>query len=149
MFDSLGISYIREFTISFTGYARRCARVDFLLTTYWGWTVLEVDERSHAQYSIKHECNRMEMIFGEFAKRHPGSRLHIIRFNPDAYKHNGMIIKPPTREAQEQALRHALEFVPFQPLTISYLFYRRGSGGTPEVTQHSDYSCQGRLGIVF
>ena len=138
MFDSLSITYRREFMISFQRCARKYARLDFLIDVPFGWIILEVDERQHFQYQVSSECQRMALIFSEFSRRCQGS-LHIIRFNPDAYKgKDGRVIKS-TQEERTEAIRKAIDHVPQAQFMITYLFYR-SSDGWPEITSHPDYT---------
>ena len=139
LFDTLSIRYVREFSISFSGCARKYARLDFLMEVPFGWVILEVDERQHSQYAVSYECQRMALIFAEFSKRCNGN-LHIIRYNPDAYKEHGLVVKP-TQEERAEEIRRAIEHVPEARFTITYLFYRL-TNGWPEIASHADYTLQ-------
>jgi hypothetical protein len=144
LFDTLAIRYVREFSISFCGRARKYARLDFLMEVPFGWVIFEVDERQHSQYAVSYECQRMGLVFAEFTKRCPGN-LHIIRYNPDAYKEHGLVVKP-TQEKRASEIRRAIEHVPEAEarLTITYLFYRSNEGW-PEIAYDEDYTLRGHV----
>ncbi len=61
-----------------------------------------------------------------------------MRFNPDAYRENGLIVKHSVGERTD-AIREAIDYVPQAALTITYLFYR-SLDGLPEVVSHADYT---------
>jgi hypothetical protein len=143
IFQSFSVPYVREFTISFVKCPRKYARLDFLLRKSWGWIAFEVDEHMHSGYGIAYECERMALIFKEFAKCNQGS-LHIVRFNPDPYKEkNGILVKPSETERVE-TIRCAIEHVPEARLEITYLYYRM-LNGMPEVAYQPDYTLRDHI----
>ena len=140
IFDRNTIRYSREFSISFSGQARKYARLDFLLEVGFGWVIFEVDERQHSQYEVSYECQRMALVFAEFIKRCEGKKLHIIRYNPDPYKDSHGLVVKPTPEEREGEIRRAIQYVPEEArFTITYLFYRLRDG-LPEITYDAEYS---------
>ena len=138
-FDTQSMRYVREFNLSFTSRPRKYARLDFLLEVPFGWVIFEVDERQHSQYALSYECQRMASVLAEFTRMHEGKKLHIIRYNPDAFKgFHGLVIKPSQQE-RERAIRRAIEHVPDVHFTITYLFYR-AIEGWPEIMYNEQYS---------
>ena len=139
LFDtSCSIPYVREFSISFFGGAKKYARLDFLMEVPFGWIIFEVDERQHQQYPVNYECQRMALIFAEFSRRFHEKRLHIIRYNPDAYKEGGMVVKPTVEERAARILG-AIDHTPEDRFTITYLFYK-AKHGLPEITYDEEYT---------
>ena len=59
-------------------------RPDFLITTFWGYIILEIDEFQHNRKTYPCECevNRMKEIYFDCGVKH----LLFIRYNPDSYK---------------------------------------------------------------
>ena len=137
-FDTQSMRYVREFNLSFSGRPRKYARLDFLLEVPFGWVIFEVDERQHSQYAVSYECQRMALVLAEFTRMHQGKKLHIIRYNPDAFKGRSGLIKP-TQAEREEEIRRAIEHVPDVHFTITYLFYRSNEGW-PEIMYDEEYS---------
>lgn len=67
-------------------------RPDFSIA-FDGFTVIiEVDEYQHRKYGSENELTRIENIYHT-----SGIPVYVVRFNPDKYECNGMIIKSPFR----------------------------------------------------
>lgn len=140
-FGSLKICFTREYTVRAATFAgRKFARVDFYIPLATHDLILEVDERQHAIHSVSNECQRMSAIWDYHRQRLPDRNLHIVRFNPNAYKENGTVIRP-TEDERIAGIQECLAFVPESAFVISYLFYRR-SEGQPAVTLDPDYTLQ-------
>ena len=117
IFDSLSISYIREFTIRFSHAEKRHARPDFRTEMPYGWIIWEVDEKMHA--GDTGECQRMRRMYDSFRAHNDGC-LHIVRFNPDAYRDKrGLNIKPTPKQCAA-AIKQVFQYAPTRRLTISY-----------------------------
>ena len=59
--------------------------MDFVIYREFGTVIVEVDEFQHSHYPIHCESARMIDIFAEQLKQGRLGKVHIIRFNPDAY----------------------------------------------------------------
>jgi ribosomal protein L37E len=83
---SNGIQFIYDKRVDING---SMFRPDFLITTKFGYIVVEVDEYQHksSDYNIKHEEYRMRRIYFDI-QNHKGlnKELLFIRFNPDNYE---------------------------------------------------------------
>ena len=141
IFYDLRITFTREFTVNVRTFAsRKFARIDFHINKPWGWLLFEVDEMAHCTYNVSDECIRMHAIWQYLKARHPGMRLHIIRYNSHAYKEDGTVIKPsPTQRIT--SITESLSYVPETDFVITYLYYRR-AGGRPAITLDPEYTLQ-------
>ena len=147
LFRNVGVIFIREFVIRVATYAgRKFARIDFYIEMAWGDLYVECDEAQHQVIAIGDECKRMAAIWWHHRQCKPDRRLHIVRFNPTAYKEDGRIERA-TEDEQKESLLQALAYVPEAPFTISYLFYRVVNG-QPAVTLDTDYTLREYVRIV-
>ena len=105
---------------------------------WWGDIFFECDELQHCSYSISDECKRMAALWQFERQRHPYRRLHIVRFNPNAYKQDGIVVKPNVEE-RTATISASLAYVPDTDFVITYLYYRK-LGGHPAITMHPEYS---------
>ena len=104
----------------------------------WGWLLFECDELQHASgYSIAEECQRMRAIWSYYRERHPGQKLHIIRYNSHNYKENGAVRKP-TEAERKASIKQSLNYIPEAEFVITYLFYRC-AGDQPAITLEPEY----------
>ena len=134
-----GITFEREVVVNFCGEAeRRHARVDFTIYKDWGTDIIECDEEQHGHYTIGCDAGRMLNVFAEILKRGDrAGKLRFIRYNPDAYKVDGVKQKTLQRDRQA-ALLKVLNSPPDQQFSVSYLFYDR-TGPLPDVCVDDDY----------
>jgi len=63
-------------------------RPDFLITTSYGYIILEVDEHQHkfGYYDESKEISRMYTIYNDILITKPNAQVLFIRYNPDKYK---------------------------------------------------------------
>ena len=77
-------------------------------------------------------------VFAEILKRGDrAGKLRFMRYNPDAYKLNGVKRKTLQRDRQA-ALLKVLNSPPDQQFSVSYLFYDR-TGSLPDVCLDAEY----------
>ena len=100
-------------------------RVDFEFQHDIGVVLLEYDEQMHADRVLRCELVRQ----AEVALGYGGLPVHWIRFNPDAFKVDGVtrVTKRSEREKELlNQLQQALSHADYQhPITITYLCYNR------------------------
>ena len=134
-----GLTFEREVVVNFCVEAeRRHARVDFTIYRDWGTDIVECDEEQHHHYPIGCDAGRMLNVFAEILKRGDrAGKLRFIRYNPDAYKVDGVKQKTLKRDRQA-ALLKVLNSPPDQQFSVSYLFYDR-TGPLPDVCMDADY----------
>ena len=139
-FCALDITFTREYTVNAPTFGgRKFARIDFYIPFLeWGDLLFECDELQHTAYSVANECQRMAAIYAFHKQKHPGRRLHIVRFNPHPYKQDGTI-KKPTDEERKSSIQECLAYVPKTHFEITYLFYRN-IGCVPAVTLDQNYT---------
>ena len=119
--------------MQFCGEAnKKFARVDFTVYREWGTVVVEVDEHQHSYYPVSCEAARMLNIFGEQMKQGLAGKIHIVRFNPDAYCDNGEPQKTLLRDRMA-ALKRVIDGEPALQYSVTYLFYTRTDAPLPDV----------------
>ena len=126
----------RLFASTFGG--SKFARIDFFIQRPRGWLLVECDEMQHCTYSQSDECQRMTAIWKYHRQRFPDDRLHIVRFNPNAYKEGG-VVKKPSEEERMTCIRACLSYVPEKPFVVTYMFYRLVEG-VPAITLDPAYT---------
>ena len=139
LFSTLQITFTREFTVKASTFGgRKSARIDFFMQMPWGWLLIECDEMQHCTYNISEECLRMTAIWEYHRQRFPSDRLHILRYNSNNYKEDG-VVKKPSEQERLTRIQACLEYVPESDFVITYLFYRLAEG-VPAVTLDPEYS---------
>ena len=99
---------------------------------------MECDEDQHGHYTIGCDAGRMLNVFAEILKRGDrAGKLRFIRYNPDAYKVDGVKQKTIQRDRQA-ALLKVLNTPPDQQFSVSYLFYDR-TGPLPDVCLDAEF----------
>lgn len=98
-------------------------RVDFIFEMQAGVVLLECDERQHCEYVKRCELVRQ----AEVALGFGGLPVHWIRYNPDAFKING-ITRVTKREERESTLLRHLQMALTRPdfgnfITVTYICY--------------------------
>ena len=98
-------------------------RVDFTFEMKTGVVLLECDEKQHSEYVKRCELVRQ----AEVALGFGGLPIHWIRYNPDAFKING-ITRVTKREERETTLLRHLQLALTRPdyehfITITYICY--------------------------
>lgn len=136
---TLQIKFTREYTIKARTFAdRQFARIDFHINMPWGWLLFEVDEMAHCKYNVADECRRMEAIWLHTKAKFPEKQLHVIRYNPHAYKQDGVVLKP-TQEQRVASIKESLAYVPHAQFVITYIYYRC-TGNNPAITSDPGYT---------
>ena len=104
------------------GYVCGNYRPDFLIDCGTHFIVIENDEDQHKQY--ERECEQIRMYNIEQAL---GLRCHFIRYNPDAYRVNGLTQRIPRKQRMKVILNEVNQFRTIVPtpaeLSVKYLFY--------------------------
>lgn len=118
------IQFIHDKRVSING--SQC-RPDFLISTKFGWIILEVDERQHAysRYTRNKELARMKIIYDDVQLVKSGHQVVFIRYNPDDYITN--TLKHTIKQRMSclyNIIVHLmiLDNIPSQ-LTVVYLYY--------------------------
>ena len=137
--EDSNIKFDREVRVSFCGDGnKKFARVDFVISREWGRVILEVDESQHSHEAVLCETARMADLLTEIVKQGQGGKTRIIRYNPDAFKTNGL--KGKVAPAIRQSILNAqIEREPLVETEICYLFYNSENGLLPDVCFHEDY----------
>jgi hypothetical protein len=113
------------------------AFLDFLIPQEWGYVVLECDEEAHRAYDASCDPRR---DFGVAAAVELGSahKLRVIRYNPDAYKVDGVTRKVSKAARIERLLATLRRPEPTGSLERLFLYYDECSElpGLPAVAEH-------------
>jgi hypothetical protein len=119
-----GVTFEREPRIGFCGEgAKKYAKPDFVVYVNYGIVIVELDEFQHSHYPAECEVARMLDLFAQHAKNGAeGGKLHIIRFNPDAFSIAGRRQRVPIAERHARVL-WAVAQAPEGDFGITYLFY--------------------------
>ena len=134
-----GILFDREVTVQFCGEATKTlARVDFVIYREFGTVIVEVDEFQHSHYPIPCESARMIDIFAEQRKQGKPGKVHIIRFNPDAYTEGGNKAVTLLKHRLARLLR-VIELAPSQQYSVTYLYYNKADSPIPDVGVDREY----------
>lgn len=135
-----GFTYERELQNKFNSRAERpfSARVDFAVLRSWGYVYVEVDERQHKPYPEGHDAERMQLILAEHMIEGRAGKVHIIRFNLDAFSLNGVRQKLPLKERVD-TLVAVLGFELVKQYAITYLYYDRSDCPLPDVCLSAAY----------
>ena len=67
-------------------------------------------------------------------------KLHVVRYNSHALKHDGVVSKP-SQEERVESIKASLAYVPESDFVITYLYYR-SSEGRPAITFDPEYTLQ-------
>jgi hypothetical protein len=98
-------------------------RPDFLFE----WGVVELDEYQHTSigYTPEGDVDRMKEIY-----RHLGKPTVFVRYNPDTYTTDGVVLDPSPRERHQvliRVIRMCME-INIETLMVVYLYYDGFSG---------------------
>ena len=116
------------------------AFLDFVVSKSWGAVVIECDEEAHRAYDPS--CDpRRDFDVAAAVTLGSGHKLRFVRYNPDAFKVDGVTC----RVSKPERVRRLLEVLerpePAAHLERLFLFYDHESGATlPEVAAHWDVS---------
>ena len=118
---------------------RKYAYLDFVIPKPWGYVILECDEHAHSLYPPGDDVER------DFNTAHSislgsGHKVRIVRFNPDAFKVDG-VTRRTTKQERHTRLLEVLEWgEPERYFERVFLFYNHSTGDTlPEVAK--DWDC--------
>ena len=100
---------------------------DILVTTAWGYLIIEVDERQHEDKNLGqgYSCDNRRMVETLWMLEFP---VVFIRYNPDAFKIHSITTRIPT-DVRLKTLKKFVgdyinsDFVPQSPLECVYLYY--------------------------
>ena len=148
LLDSHNIKYEREIQVNFDCFkGKNYARIDFTLYKKDCIILLEVDENQHDNYyfySVSCDTRRMNDIVT--AIRCSGNSLPIlfIRYNPDAFKVNGITERVPKIKRESKLIKFIKEYKPSKSeLEIKYMYYNTikiDDYKIPEITQDLEYN---------
>ena len=99
---------------------------------------MEVDELQHEPYPEGHDAERMQLILAEHMIEGRAGKVHIIRFNPDAFSLNGVRQKLPQKYRMD-TLAAVLAYEPANQYAITYLYYDRSDCPLPDVCLSAAY----------
>ena len=134
-----GVVYNREVVMRFSTPGRTSyARIDFVIPRDFGAVYLEIDECAHRHNTIADEADRMLRIFTELMIEGDARKIHMIRFNPDAYMNAGKRPKTPLA-ARLAELLQTLQCEPVKQHSITYMFYTKKDCLLPAICLDSDY----------
>ena len=134
-----GVTFNREERVVFSTKERtNSARIDFVIYRDWGQVLLEVDECQHRYNPVADECSRMSRILAEMLLQERAEKIHVVRFNPDAYMEGTRRPKTPLAD-RLQALLRAIQMEPPKQQSISYLYYTRDDCPLPKVCLDREY----------
>jgi hypothetical protein len=142
------IPFDRETRIDFKctlGYDRdqQYARIDFTHIRNDGTVFcIEVDEREHSDgYQLDCECRRMGDAHASIiAGQSTVSNVVFIRYNPHAYRVNGVRIHIPKIERQKQLLTVLRTFQPTDGLHVIYMYYSASVVGKPLIWDMTEFN---------
>ena len=77
-------------------------------------------------------------IFGEQVKQARAGKIHIVRFNPDAYSEDDVVQKTQLKDRMALLLQ-TLEQEPRLQYSVSYLFYTRTECPLPDVCMDPEF----------
>jgi hypothetical protein len=138
-----GIVFQREVHIEYscisTGY-KKSAYLDIVAELPDKRVIFEMDEYQHKRvsYSVKCDLARMTNVMAAVACDNNSRPTLWIRFNPNAFKVDG-ITKGVPRHERYAALLAAMRLSVFRPTTILYMYYDTQQG-EPVITSDIDFA---------
>jgi len=117
------------------------SRLDFLFPYYnGGHIILEVDEEQHSHISQACETARMNNVVTSWILEGNSTPVVWIRYNPHAYRIDGVLAKMPTKERHRKLVEfiNQISFEGEPDVRIYYLFYDI-DGGIPVVLSDPDF----------
>ena len=141
-----GIVFKREHRTTHECLGSTWSRTDFLIEVPGGVCDTENDEYQHDGYGVACEVARMMKIYNSRVLAGYSLPQMFVRFNPDAFRVDGEIVKGINKATRRQALVEFVKSVDLReapPLQIVYLYYDAVTDDTgslvAEVTQSSDF----------
>jgi hypothetical protein len=117
------------------------SRLDFLLP-YWkgGHVIIEVDEEQHYHIPQMCETARMNNVITSWILAGNSAPVVWIRYNPHAYRVDGVLVKTPTKERHHRLLEflNGISFENSAPIRVFYMFYDM-ENGKPAVLSDPEY----------
>lgn len=138
------VEFHREYYIDFRqidkASERKCAKVDFVIEKEAAIFCVECDERQHEDESIMCETARMTRIFEYYQlnSKTCTKKVCFVRFNPHAFKVNGMTQKTLKKTRYLTLVNFLNEHEPKQQLEIWYMYYDR-QDNLPKILSDSEY----------
>ena len=140
-----GLDFKREQRTYHDCLAATWSSTDFLVAVPGGVCDVENDETQHDGYSVACEVARMMKIYS--CRQLDGYTLPqmFVRFNPDAFRVDGKLVRGIGKLERRQALAEYLKTVDLRgapPLQIVYMYYdgvREGDGLVPRVFQDPEF----------
>ena len=133
------IAFEREATFNLYG-EDSVAYVDYVVYRDFGTVLIQVDEHQHKNHSVSCEAACMLNIFAEQLKQGKAGKVHIIRFNPDAYQRGGQRATK-TLNRRLPRLVGAIQHQPVQQYSVTYLYYDHTDSPLPDICFDPEYPC--------
>ena len=108
----------------------KCAFVDFAIAKEWGYIILEVYEEQHKGWHEDPSCDvRRDFDTAASTTLGSGQPLTIVRYNPDAFKVNGLTHTVPQKERQAKLLETISTLEEPRRLQRLFMYYDREADG--------------------
>ena len=133
------IDFKREHRIDFKCIGRTHANIDFLIMMNGVMIYLEVDETQHDWYPLSCEVRRMSDVFGSMVIEGITMPGVFIRYNPHAYKIDGVTQRIKMKERHTLLLQAIEKASTATQNQIMYLFYDLDENNRPCVLSDPDY----------
>ena len=133
------IAFEREATFNLCG-KDILAYVDYAVYRDFGTVIIQVDEHQHKNHSVPCEAETMLNIFAEQLKQGKAGKVHIIRFNPDAYQRGGQLVTT-TLNQRLSRLVQAIQHQPVQQYSVTYLYYDQTDSPLPDICFDQECPC--------
>lgn len=125
---------------------KKNANLDFVIELKLYRVILEVDEHQHKHYQPSCELSRMMFILE--ATQENKRPLLFIRYNPHAFKQNGVTKRVPTKKRFEVLLNIIREST-FDTFALVYLFYDCDDQWIPQVCKSESYPSMLKENIII
>ena len=79
-------------------------------------------------------------IFAEQLKQGKAGKVHIIRFNPDAYQRGEQLVTTALNQRWSRLAR-AIQHQPVQQYSVTYLYYDQNDSPLPNICFDQEYPC--------
>ena len=106
----------------------------------FGTVIIQVGAHQHKNHSVSCEAACMLNIFAEQLKQGKAGKVHIIRFNPDAYQRGGQRATA-TLDQRASRLLQAIQPQPVQQYSVTYLYYDQNDSPLPNICFDQEYPC--------
>ena len=133
------IAFEREATFNLCG-EDTLAFVDLAVWRDFGTVIIQVDEHQHKNHSVSCEAACMLNIFAEQLKQGKAGKVHIIRFNPDAYQRGEQLVTTALNQRWSRLAR-AIQHQPVQQYSVTYLYYDHTDSPLPDICFDAECPC--------